>query len=140
MEFTRQFDSKKSFSGNVVYNNAGTQTLRCTTAYDFGAKVQINGNDIYDNQASDVSAVGGGVVVAIDGYGAELHNNFLINPLTTYELAVLSAYEANKVVNATRNWWGTSLEATIKNKIYDRSDVPSKVFIRNKQMNYGSKF
>ncbi|XP_046567358.1 uncharacterized protein LOC124275747 [Haliotis rubra] len=102
-----------SVSSNVITQVSG----RC--AFSLSAFQTPGGSFLY-NQISQSHFTEGTVTLNLENY--TLSENILDNPSSDFELKVTKL--GSGYINASHNWWGTTDENVVRDKIVERSDDP----------------
>jgi hypothetical protein len=104
-----------SVSGNIIINNSGPG-IYCSLE---DGTMTVDHNEIYGNSGSGISIFEQTANLVIN------YNNLMGNTLYEIDYGDRKGL-ARPPVDATLNWWGTTDEAAIKEKIYDWEDVGSR--------------
>jgi hypothetical protein len=110
--------SRVSFTDNIIANNTCAITFKWDGTSTTSGQQLILRNNIYNNTNTDAS---NNATFVLSGYIPVVRENFFENPNNKYEMSTstqASTYYTTQY-NATNNWWGTSNERSIRNKIYD---------------------
>lgn len=111
--------SAAAISNNSIINNTAPSSAGIYQGYGNGS---ISGNTIISNVATGTAPT---YTVDIAGNTSTCKSNNIIGNAATYELYNTTP-QSSPDIDATNNWWGTSVESQIQAKIFDWFDDATK--------------
>jgi len=108
---------ERTVSNNQIVNNSAITVVGIYSEV-FDNTGEILSNTIAYNKSSDLTNKSS--VLSIKGY-PKVNNNNLINNSSRYNF-INANTQGTSNINANNNWWGTSTESAIQDKIYDWLD------------------
>lgn len=105
-------------SGNNFSHNTGDPIVAIQALTTLPKPIVVTRNDFVDNS---------GTVLQILTPDILVYHNAFINPLASFNMKFNKTGDGQFIINATRNFWGTTVVAEISSKILDkemRSELP----------------